>query len=108
MSAELTPQELREAVCEMLGLTRESLGPDWNKLPELTLDLIHEAEATLTDDDWQEYYRRLYITTRPTPPYIQHPGCDQHTRNFIHASKEQRGKALVETLRTASTPEARP
>ena len=70
--------ELRIKVCEWLGwdvlettvgttgrpMGRKS-GTDWMLLPELTLDLMHEAEARLTDEEHVEFQSHLWDVTEP-------------------------------------------
>ena len=64
--------DLRIQVCEWLGwdvlettvgTTGRTMGrkpgTDWMLLPELTLDLMAQAEARLTDEQWRRYLCEL-------------------------------------------------
>lgn len=58
---------------------------------KLTLDALHEVEARLTDEHWKEYCWRF-----------QRGGmCSwwENQRDFLHASAEQKIKALASILR---------
>ncbi len=57
----MTPDEQRIAIGAACGLTRESLGPDWDKLPDYPNDLnaMHEAEKTLSENERCKYADHL-------------------------------------------------
>lgn len=75
---------------------------DPGALPDYPNDLnaTHEAEKVLSEDQWNEYYRQLYLATRPAR-FMPRPGCDEHTKAFIHASARQRAIAFILTMQPA-------
>jgi hypothetical protein len=113
----MTPQEINIAIAEACGwkiIRRDITGYNvWepgaehparltNNLEGLlpnyhsSLDAMHEAEKVLSRGEWHEYYRRLYLKTRPKN-HVVTPGCDDHTRAFIHARASQRAEAFLRT-----------
>lgn len=70
-----------------------------HKLPNWPDDLnaCHEMESHLSDEDWSEYHRRLWLIARPDKS-IPETGCNDHTRRFIHATSEQKSICFVKTL----------
>lgn len=96
-----TEQKIRIAVA--CGMERKKMGfthglqtqfpPDYLN----DLNAMREAEKILTDEQWHEYYRFLYIITRPVEHQPQ-PGCDNHTKSFIHVSAAQKAEAFLKTL----------
>lgn len=54
----------------------------------LTLDALHEVEARLTKEQWEQY-----------ASLMMDPAGIQHTRFLLHASGEQKIKALAAVLK---------
>lgn len=63
-------------------------------VPELTLDLMHEAEKALSDKHWTEYGYNLESMCLGSPMMLT-----QHDLATVaHASKEQRLEAFLKTV----------
>ena len=100
--------DLRIQVCEWLGLTKESLGSDWDKLPELTLDLCHEAEAKLTDEEHEKFQSYLWDVTEPkgvrAADVLDGSNLlDQWERARTSPTAEQRATALLRAVKEKGT-----
>lgn len=64
---------------------------DWTPC-ELTLDALREVQRRLTDEQWHEYERGLRCVPFDGP-------VNSVTRVFIHATAEQKIRALAVVLR---------
>lgn len=55
------------------------------------LNAMHEAEKTISDEDFTEYHRKLYLVTKK-------PDMWQHNRAFISVSARDRAECFGRTL----------
>lgn len=89
--------KLRVAVCEAIGWKRGDIrrspfiivegwispdGDEWQDLPPLTLDLMHEAEKTLNDDETDDYSGVLWDVCQLTKTRRWHATAEQRARAF--------------------------
>ena len=88
----MTDKQINIAIAEAQGLTRESLGPDWDKRPDYCNDLnaMHEAEKVLISD---ASMRRSYLEWLGwIDDYIT------SAVNICHAAARQRAEAFLRTI----------
>ncbi len=93
--------------CRFDGESRCGNAPDafgsWRQLPPLTLDLVHECETVLqTMGIYPEHYAAKLmemVPRRKTTVSGQRTSHMSHYFDLIHATKEQRLEALVETIK---------
>lgn len=82
-------------------------GEHWITVPaDLTLDRLHEVEARLTDEQWEGYIGILAgvpikraLSTHDY--YLDH----MDERELVHATAEQKIKALAEVIRAGAAKE---
>lgn len=115
----MTPEAQRIAIAEACGWT----GPfktftSWERTPRGlygnhpifsdqplpdyigSLDAMHEVESKLSNDDFLEYYRQLYLLTTPATTIAEKYSMEtteRHTRYYTCATAAQRAEAFLKT-----------
>ncbi len=66
----------------------------------LTLDVLWGVEERLTEEQWERYYHQFVRYDNPVDP-VRWSVTDRKYRWALHATSQQKVKALAEVLREA-------
>lgn len=105
----MTPQDqLREDLAKAVGYYRDQKTGMWENenpqmrrltyaLPELTLDWLHECEATLSDSEKYNYAMALYRINPDAVIMASYDGEQDYDGWFtlIHSTAEQKAEAYL-------------
>jgi hypothetical protein len=93
-------EQINIAIAELCGWKEEEFGPSWyqsfTKMPDYCNDLnaMHEAEKTLSGDQWLDYMLNIQAVL------VRHPNRDKWTvcRELRHATARQLAEAFLKTI----------
>lgn len=75
---------------------------DKEPIPPLSLDLLHEAEKTLTDEQHYDFRVELWAVTQPTE--IRKIASLDHNRAYASATARQRALAFIQAIDQKTNP----